>query len=174
MNSMNGLPLLLGRAAGMRRLALPEVLFTVGQGEGFALHRLSVGAAFDDQEVAQVRDHDDAVGSQILLDLRAGGNRLHLGLGALGLHRATRRQLPSLGGIVGLALELVGGEQPAVGDAAPLVLRMDNAADFGLEGLADGVEQAGQCGIVRRFGHAAAAYVDFLQLGQIIFQHFGQ
>ena len=54
MNSTNCSPFCCGRGAGMRGLALPEVLFIVGQGERFALDGLPVRAALDNQEFAEV------------------------------------------------------------------------------------------------------------------------
>jgi hypothetical protein len=58
--------------------------------------------------------------------------------------RAPGGQLAQLGRFVGETLELVGREESAVGDARPLVFRVDDAPHAGPESLSDGVEKDGE------------------------------
>ncbi len=60
---------------------------------------------------------------------------------------------------LGLAVELVGSEQAAVGVARPEVLELHDAADLGLESVAYAIEQVVDGGVVRRFPGAAAGQV---------------
>jgi len=50
----------------------------------------------------------------------------------------------------GASLELVGGEEAAVGEASGALLEVEDAADFGGEFVADGGEQRAKSGIVGR------------------------
>ncbi len=118
---------------------------------------LPVRAAVHDHEGRGDWAPDDAVGPQVLLNLPAGGNRPDFRPRPLGLDRAAGGELAGLWGFVRGVLELFGREQPAVGNARPLVPGLDDAADPGLESLAEGVEQVGQGGIVRRLRDARAA-----------------
>jgi hypothetical protein len=72
----------LGRGAWMGGLVLPEVLFIVGEGKGFALEWLTRRAVLHNQKLAQVRHQHNAVGFQIVLDLLGCGNGAGAGLDA--------------------------------------------------------------------------------------------
>jgi hypothetical protein len=58
------------------------------------------------------------------------------------------RGLAGQGLEVGEFLKLVLGEEAAVGQAGAHVLQVDNALDFGLEGLADLVQEVGQRAVI--------------------------
>ena len=165
--------LLLGRGAGMRSLMSPELLFIAGQGEPLARDGLPVCAALEKQEFAEVGHDDDPVRSQVLLDLPAFGDRLHVGPGSLGLDRSAGGQLSGLGRAVGLPLELVGRKQPAVGHSRPEVAEIHDATDLGLERLSCRIEEGRKGRVVRCLGHAPARSVNRLQLGEVVFQDPG-
>jgi hypothetical protein len=53
-------------------------------------------------------------------------------------------------------LKLIGGEQPAVGDAGAAIAEIDYAADPGLERLADFIEEGSECAVVRSLRYSFA------------------
>ncbi|MDA8098225.1 MAG: hypothetical protein M0042_01210 [Nitrospiraceae bacterium] len=72
-------------------------------------------------------------------------------------------------GVLRLAVELIGGEEPAVGQARAAVRDVDNAADFRIKTLADGGQEMFQGGIKGGFRRVGASAAHFQQVGQIGF-----
>ncbi len=142
-----------GGLAGMGG-GLPEVGFAAGEGEALLRQGVAVGVAPDHQEVAVVRDEDEAVLPGVAFDLLAAGHALDVVGGALDLDGAAGRELAFLGfGVLG-ALKLLAGVEAAVGMAGSDVGRVDDAANLGPESVAHLVEQVGKGRIAGRFGDA--------------------
>jgi len=122
-----------------------------------------------DGEGAVVGEEDLAVGVQIGADLVTGleggevlVERLDLDDAALGLELAEEGV-----GLVAVFLEVLGGEEAAVGNAGAVLRRMDNGGDLGFQGIADGIEEirerglAGGLGSSRAEGGVKAAEIGF-------------
>ena len=73
-------------------------------------------------------------------------------------------------GGVGELLKLLLGEKPAVRQAGPLVLQIDDALDLGLEGLADLVQQVGQGPVIGGLLDPGARSADLGKLLEVDFQ----
>ena len=86
---------------------------------------------------------------------------------AFNLEDAPRRLLvEQRSGFVGL-LQLLGGEESAVGQSGTAVGELEDAADFGLERGADGIEKIGERGITGGFlggGTRSAQGAQFLKI----------
>lgn len=122
----------------MRR-ELPEGLGGRRQRVAFERHALAVALA-DQQPVAQVGDQHQAVAVPVFRHLGRRRGEVHRFGRRLDLDDAARRRQRVLRR-VGVAVELVGGEQPAVGVAGAQALELHHAAHLGLQGVADAIEQ---------------------------------
>ena len=170
MNSTNRSPCSLGRAARMRGLCCQKSCSSSARANDFALDRLArrrrAPRAGNRGGWSPARCRSCF---RYRLTCSACGNRLARRSSVPLTSIAPRAgSWPGLGSASAWRLELVGGEQAAVGHARPVVAEVDDAADLGLERLADLVEQVGQGRVVGRFRHAGPGGADRLQFGQIL------
>jgi len=137
----------------------PEGGFRCREAVALQVARRAVGVAADEQEVAVVGDQHLAVAGEVFGDLAAGGDLRDVVGQTLDLKHAAGGDLGGDRDRVGVFSELVGCVEAAVGDAGAKIARVHDAAHFGLEGCADGVEQVGQRSVEGGFGDADRASV---------------
>jgi hypothetical protein len=73
-------------------------------------------------------------------------------------------------GFPGGLLELVRGEEAAVRQTSPPVFEVDDAPDFGLEGLSDFVEQIGKGGLIGSLRNGRPGGTDVVEFPDIGFE----
>jgi len=132
--------------------------------------RRVAGGALEHEEIAVVGEQKLAVVSEIIFDLLSLCDRGQMLGGRFDLDDTTSRgEAEKRSFLVGV-FELVRGEKAAVRKAGAAVPELDDAADFGLQRVADGVEQFDQNGVARGLLGRGAAVVYFTQFGQIAFK----
>ena len=161
-------PELVRRLAGMRRLR-PELLFRLGDAEGFEFDRLVVPIAADEDKVAVVCHQDLPVMSPVFGHLGA----LCRDEGIIGqpfdLDHAALRLDPRHRFLRFAVLKLIFGIQPEIRASRAGIRDLGHTADPRLEFSAGFIKQIAQCGIIRRFRDRAAGRMRLLQVLQVLF-----
>ncbi|MGD1086230.1 MAG: hypothetical protein ABSA47_15960 [Verrucomicrobiota bacterium] len=86
--------------------------------------------------------------NHISADLFGGGNFVHISVGGLDFNDAARGERDSAERSIHVGvIELVASEQPAIRQPRAAVPDMDEAADFGFESVAEGIEEIGQSAV---------------------------
>lgn len=149
------------------RIGRPQFPLSRGQRVAFQLLRLPGGVARDQHEVAVVCREHLAVTSKVAFHLIALSQLGDIIARAFDLNRAARRRCPfercaSVG-----SLQLLGGEEAAIGQARAFVLQIDDATDARFEVFADGVEQISERAVKRSLAHARTRRMNLAQFAQV-------
>src|SRR5262249_9758956 len=119
----------------------PEGLFVCGKPIGAKPDGRAFGVPAEQNEVPIIGNKNLTILAPVTADLIAGSGDEGVVFGGLDLDCATPRFLSGHGFGVFHPLKLIFGEEAAVRKAGPTILEIDDAADFGLEFAANGVEQ---------------------------------
>jgi len=155
-----------GGAAGMGG-KFPEGGFVFREVVSFELPLLALGVAAHQQEVAEVRDEDQAVASPIARDLLAVGREPGVVADGLDLDDSALGELAFKRAGFAEGLVLVRGVEAVVGMPRAGVGDLRNGADLGVERRTDRVEQALQGPVIGFLRHAGAGGAYLPQVLQV-------
>jgi len=157
----------------------PEIALRFAKGKGFQNDRPSRDIFRDKRKGTEAGNQHDPVPLPVAPDL------LRLGHGADIFSRGLRfdhapgwklveERVCILFRVSGSPSELVGREQPPVGQPGTSVLDVDDTPDFRRQGLADIVQQPFQCRVERGLRHMGSRGPNVRKLGQVSLYEVGR
>ncbi|MEJ0090151.1 MAG: hypothetical protein WDM80_10450 [Limisphaerales bacterium] len=154
-------------AGGLARLGGddPERFFVGCELKRFEPDGFAVITTLQKQKAAVVRQQNQAVMFEVIVDLFRFGDVINVIAGGFDFDDTARGLLVNEGFFLVPVFQLVGREQSAIRNAGAAVLGMDDAADFGFERVADGVQKIGERRITGGFLGRPAQRGDFREIG---------